>query len=146
MEITAAQPAQIGHCLPRQRGNVGLSNLQVLNAILYVAEHGCQRRGPSRRLCNRHTIYTRMSRSAKVGVLDKAFEQLKRAQVAQIKTEAVSPGSTSVKVHADGTGARKQTVRRPEGCRRVFSRFETPDIMFVAFVGFALVADGPRLG
>lgn len=26
--------------LPTQRGNVSLSNLQVLNAILYVAEHG----------------------------------------------------------------------------------------------------------
>ena len=25
--------------LPRQRGNVSLSNLQVVNAILYVAEH-----------------------------------------------------------------------------------------------------------
>jgi hypothetical protein len=39
MEITAAQFAQIEHCLPLQRGNVSLSNLQVLNAILYVAEH-----------------------------------------------------------------------------------------------------------
>ena len=26
--------------LPRQRGNVSLSNLRVLKAILYVAEHG----------------------------------------------------------------------------------------------------------
>ena len=39
MEITAAQFAQIEHCLPRQRGSVSLSNLQVLNAILYVAEY-----------------------------------------------------------------------------------------------------------
>ena len=31
--------------LPVQRGNVSLSNLQVLNAILYVAEHGCKWRG-----------------------------------------------------------------------------------------------------
>lgn len=41
MEITSAQFAQIEHCLPKQRGNVNLTNLQVLNAILYVAEHGC---------------------------------------------------------------------------------------------------------
>ena len=62
MEITAAQFAQIEHCLPLQRGNVSLSNLQVLNAILYVAEHGCKWRGLPKRLGNWHTIYTRMSR------------------------------------------------------------------------------------
>jgi hypothetical protein len=28
-----------------QRGNVSLSNLQLLNALLYVAEHGCKWRG-----------------------------------------------------------------------------------------------------
>ena len=45
MEITQAQFAQIEHCMPTQRGNVSLSNLSVLNAILYVAEHGCKWRG-----------------------------------------------------------------------------------------------------
>ena len=45
MEITRAQFEQIEDCLPTQRGNVSLSNLQVLNAILYVAEHGCKWRG-----------------------------------------------------------------------------------------------------
>ena len=42
MEITEAQYARIAPYLPVQRGNVSLSNLQVLNAILYVAEHGCK--------------------------------------------------------------------------------------------------------
>ena len=40
MEITQTQFKQIADCLPLQHGNVSLSNLQVLNAILYVAEHG----------------------------------------------------------------------------------------------------------
>ena len=31
--------------MPVQRGNVSLSNLQLLNALLYVAEHGCKWRG-----------------------------------------------------------------------------------------------------
>ena len=31
--------------LPVQRGNVKLSNLDVLNAILHAAKHGCKRRG-----------------------------------------------------------------------------------------------------
>ncbi|RFF36572.1 IS5/IS1182 family transposase, partial [Xanthomonas nasturtii] len=36
MEITPAQFSLIEQCLPRQRGNVGMTNLQVVNAILYV--------------------------------------------------------------------------------------------------------------
>ena len=43
MEITEAQYLRIEPGLPRQRGNVSLSNLQVLNALLYVAEQGCKR-------------------------------------------------------------------------------------------------------
>ena len=42
MEITEAQYQRIASVLPVQRGNVSMSNLQVLNAILYVAEHGCK--------------------------------------------------------------------------------------------------------
>jgi transposase len=45
MEITEEQYARIKDSLPLQRGNVSLSNLQVLNAILYVAEQGCKWRG-----------------------------------------------------------------------------------------------------
>ncbi len=112
MEITRAQFEQIESCLPRQRGNVSLSNLQVLNAILYVAEHGCKWRGLPKRFGNWHTIYTRMNRWAKSGGLDRAFEQLQQAQVVRIKIEAVSLDSTSIKVHPDGTGALKKTVRK----------------------------------
>jgi transposase len=113
MEITQAQFAQIEDCLPRQRGNVSLTNLAVLNAILYVAEHGCKWRGLPKRFGNWHTIYTRMNRWSKSGVLDRLFERLQRAQVVRIKIEAVSLDSTSVKVHPDGTGALKKTALKP---------------------------------
>ena len=113
MEITPAQFATIEHCLPKQRGNVSLSNLQVVNAILYVAEHGCQWRGLPTRFGNWHTIYTRMNRWTKAGALDRMFEELQRAQVGRIKIEAVSLDSTSIKVHPDGTGALKKTAHKP---------------------------------
>jgi transposase len=113
MEITQAQFAQIAHCLPTQRGNVSLSNLNVLNAILYVAEHGCKWRGLPKRFGNWHTIYTRMNRWSKSGVMDRVFEQLQQSQVVRIRIEAVSLDSTSVKVHPDGTGALKKAVHRP---------------------------------
>jgi len=117
MEITASQFAQIEHCLPTQRGNVSLSNLQVLNAILFVAEHGCKWRGLPKRFGNWHTIYTRMNRWSKAGVLDRVFEQLQQSQVVRIKIEAVSLDSTNIKVHPDGTGALKETARSPSASR-----------------------------
>ena len=115
MEITDAQYHLIEHCLPTQRGNVSLSNLRVLNAILYVAEHGCKWRGLPKRFGNWHTIYTRMNRWSKAGVLDRVFEQLQQSQIVRIKIEAVSLDSTSIKVHPDGTGALRRTARRPSG-------------------------------
>ena len=82
MEITEDQYARIAPYLPVQRGNVSLSNLQVLNAILYVAEHGCKWRGLPARYGNWHTIYMRMNRWSKSGVLDRVFEQLQRQRCA----------------------------------------------------------------
>jgi transposase len=108
MEITAAQFSRIEPFLPVQRGNVSLSNLQVVNAILYVAEHGCKWRGLPKRFGNWHTIYTRMNRWAKAGVLDRLFEELQHQQLIRVKIEAVSLDSTIVKVHPDGTGALKK--------------------------------------
>jgi hypothetical protein len=71
MEITRTQYEQIAHCLPTQWGNVSLTNLSVLNTILYVAEQGCKWRGLPKRFGNWHTIYTRMleqERCARPGV------------------------------------------------------------------------------
>jgi len=117
MEITEAQYQRIASSLPRQRGNVTLHNLQLLNALLYVAEHGCKWRGLPKRFGNWHTIYTRMNRWSKNGVLDQVFEQLQREQIVRIRIEAVSLDSTTVKVHPDGTGALKKTDRKPLASR-----------------------------
>ena len=62
MELTEAQYERIASLLPVQRGNVRISNRHVLNAILYVAEHGCKWRGLPPRFGRWHTIYTRMNR------------------------------------------------------------------------------------
>src|ERR1700688_2396091 len=113
MEITEAQYHLIEHCLPTQRGNVSLSNLRVLNAILFVAEQGCKWRGLPKYLGNWHTIYTRMNRWSKAGVLDRVFAPLQQEQIIAIKFEAVSLDSTTVKVHPDGTWALKKRGRKP---------------------------------
>jgi transposase len=115
MEITPEQYEKIKDSLPLQRGNVRLTNLQVLNAILFVAEQGCKWRGLPKRFGNWHTVYVRMNRWARNGVLDRVFEKLQLEQIVRIRIEAFALDSTSVKVHPDGTGALKKTDHRPLG-------------------------------
>jgi transposase len=117
MEITEEQYERIKDALPVQRGNVRLSNLQVLNAVLYVAEQGCKWRGLPKRFGRWHTIYTRMNRWSKNGVLDQVFEKLQSEQIVRIKIEAFALDSTSIKVHPDGTGALKKTDLKPSASR-----------------------------
>ncbi len=113
VEITETQFQRIESSLPRQRGNVKVTNLQFLNALLFVAEQGCKWRGLPKRFGPWHTIYTRMNRWSKNGVLDQIFEQLQREQIVRIKIEAVKMDSTIVKVHPYGTGALKKTDPKP---------------------------------
>ena len=42
MKLTQEQYEKISKYLPKQRGNVRITNIQFLNAILYVAENGCK--------------------------------------------------------------------------------------------------------
>ena len=113
MEITVEQYEKIKDSLPVQRGNVRLSNLTVLNALLYVAEHGCKWRGLPKHFGNWHSVYVRMNRWSKNGALDRVFEKLQLEQIVRIKIEAFSLDSTIVKVHPDGTGALKKTDHSP---------------------------------
>ncbi len=51
-----------------------------------VGYPGCKWRGLPKRFGNWHTIYTRMNRWTKAGVLDRMFEELQRAQVVRIRS------------------------------------------------------------
>jgi transposase len=113
MEITPEQFEKIKDSLPIQRGNVTVPNLQVVNAILFIAEQGCKWRGLPERFGKWHSVYTRLNRWSKSGVLERVFEKLQQEQIVRIKIEAFSLDSTSVKVHPDGTGALKKTDRKP---------------------------------
>lgn len=117
MTITEEQFRRIEHCFPVQRGNVKLSNLDVVNAILFVAENGCKWRALPKRFGRWHTVYMRMSRWAKAGVLDRVFTALQEEEIIRIRVEALSLDSTIVQVHPDGTGAEKKTARNRSGAR-----------------------------
>ena len=108
MEITIEQYKKIEKYLPKQRGNVSMHNLQLINAILYIAENGCKWRALPKEYGNWHTIYVRMNRWSKNGVLQRVFEALQLENIINIKMESVCIDSTIVKVHPNGTGALKK--------------------------------------
>jgi transposase len=112
MKLTEDQYELIRPLMPVQRGNVQIANLDVINAVLYVAEHGCKWRGLPERFGNWHTIYTRLRRWAKNGVLERLFQALQEHRLIRIRVECVGLDSTSVKVHPDGTGALKKTAHK----------------------------------
>lgn len=113
MEITQEQYEKIEKYLPKQRGNVSMSNLQLINAILYVTENGCKWRALPKTYGNWHTIYVRMNRWSKNGVLARVFAALQTEGIIQINVNVVCLDSTSVKVHPDGTGALKKVENKP---------------------------------
>ena len=125
MDITLEQYKRIEKYLPIQRGNVSMHNLQLINAILYVAENGCKWRALPKYYGNWHTIYVRMNRWSKNGVLQRVFGALQIENIINIRMENVCIDSTTVKVHPNGTGALKKMVNKPlenqeEGSPRKF--------------------------
>jgi transposase len=96
MQISSAQLKLIEDLLPIQRGNVTLSNLQVFNAILYVAEHGCKWRGLPKKYGNWHSIHTRANRWAKNGVFDRVFAALQERDM-----NAAMPAASVPRSHVD---------------------------------------------
>ena len=106
MKITHEQYEKIEKYLPKQRGNVRINNFQFLNAILYVAENGCKWRALPKEYGNWHTIYMRMNRWSKKGVLDRIFTALQTEGI--IGTDVFCLDSTTVKVHPDACGALKK--------------------------------------
>jgi transposase len=139
MKITQEEFEKISGLLPVQRGNVSMTNIQLLNAILYVAEQGCKWRGLPESLGKRDTVYKRANRWAKSGVLDRVFEALQKKQIARLKIGHVSLGSTGIKVHPDAhgaLGALKKTAGKASGkaaagrTQRVVSASDTVAIDF----------------
>ena len=116
MKLQKEQYEQIAECFPKQRKPAKISNLDVLNAVLYIVENGCKWRSLPKEYGDWHVIYVRINRWAKKGVLEKAFLRLQQLGIIQIQVNVVSLDSTCIKVHPDGMGALKNTeFNPPEG-------------------------------
>lgn len=108
-ELTEAEIEPIRALLPVQRGNVRVSNLNVINAVLHVTEQGCKWRALPPRFGPWHTVYMRIRRWAEAGVLERIFQALQEHRLIQVRVECAGLDITSIKVHRDGTGARQKT-------------------------------------
>ena len=65
MKLQKEQYEQIAECFPKQRRPAKISNLDVLNAVLYVVENGCKWRSLPKEYGDWHVIYVRINRWAK---------------------------------------------------------------------------------
>jgi transposase len=90
--------------LPTQRGNGKISDRRILEAVVYICRNGCAWRGLSKEYGNWHTIYMRLNRWAKNGVLERIYEILLRRRRIGRELRVVALDSTTIKVQQDGTG------------------------------------------
>ncbi len=105
MTLTDAQYERVAPLLPTPRGKLTIPPRQVLDALFYIAKEGCTWRGLPTEFGHWHTIYMRLNRWAKAGVLERVVTELQRDQLAALELDALSLDSTIIKLHAHGTGA-----------------------------------------
>ena len=119
MELTNKQFAKIEHLMPKPRKKPTISNYDFMRALLYIIENGCKWRALPKEYGNWHTIYVRFNRWSKSGIIDEIFEAMQTENIIEIRTEIVCIDSTSIKVHPDASGARKengeQSIGRSKG-------------------------------
>ena len=73
-----------------------------------MAEQGCTWRALPERFGPWHTVYMRLHRWAKAGVLERVFATLLAAQPTARDWDALSLDSTIIQLHPDASGARRR--------------------------------------
>jgi len=119
MKITKEQYEKIAKEFPKARKPASIDNVEVLNALLYVLENGCKWRALPKEYGNWHTIYTRLNRWAKSGVLNRVLFALQQAMDLDMNQIVLALDSTAIKVHPNACGALKKTENNPLVERKV---------------------------
>jgi len=76
MCISNEQLDKIGYTFPVPRGNKSVSNMDFINAVLYIINNSGKWRGLPEGYGNWHTIYMRAKRWNEKGVLQEVFDLL----------------------------------------------------------------------
>jgi transposase len=106
MNLKEHQYQRIEKLLPRQRGNVKINNRDLLKALIYRCKNGCSWRSLPESFGPWHTIYVRLDRWSKNGVLERVYTALVAEGLKGLRVYALD--STSVKLHPDAHGAKKK--------------------------------------
>ena len=105
MELTEAHYELVKDCFPPSRGAVELSNLEVLNALVFMARQGCTQRSLPERFGKWQTVYKRHRRWSEKGVLDEVFGRLQEMGVIDIPTPAPDSSKTSSETSSETSGS-----------------------------------------
>ena len=112
-KLPDAQYARIAPLLPPPSNHLKIPHRQVFDAWLYVLAQGCTWRGLPGEFGNWHTIYVRLNRWAKGGVLEQLARELLNELLVGLDADTLSLVSTIIPVRAHATGAlRKRGARR----------------------------------
>jgi len=106
MRLKETQYQEVEKLLPRQRGNVKITNRAMINALIYRCKNGCSWRDLPKEFGRWHAIYMRFSRWAESGVLDRIYAALASHGLQSAAHYGLD--STSVKVHPDAFGCLKK--------------------------------------
>ena len=115
MILTKKQFKKIKYLMPKSRKRPVVSNYRFMCALLYMIENGCKWRALPEKYGKWHTIYMRFSRWSKKGIINQIFEKLQEMNIIDNRTEVYCLDSTSIKVHPDATGVRKESGQQSIG-------------------------------
>ena len=133
-KLSDAQYARLDPLLPPS-SHFKIPHRHVLDARLCVHYQGFTRRGLPREFGSWHTIYVRLNRWAKAGVLERLAAELQREALARVDLGTLALDTTIVKLHAHGAGAPKNRGARRSAVHSACRRLER---------GVPGPADGPR--
>jgi transposase len=113
MTFTREQFERISHLLPKQRGNVAIDNYTLFQGLLYAVENGGKWRKLPSTYGRWNSLYRRINRWAKNGVLERVFATLQQEKIIALEVKVLALDSTSSKLHPDAHGALKKTAPKP---------------------------------
>ncbi|UNV88722.1 MULTISPECIES: transposase [unclassified Comamonas] len=76
MHIDRTQFKRIRHLLPLPRGSVRISHYRFLNALAHMGSNGCKWRSLPARFGPWHTVYMRLQRWTRNGLLNEVLSHL----------------------------------------------------------------------
>jgi transposase len=112
MKITREQKEKMISLFPKPCGNVKIGGGVLFEALVSICVSGCAWRSLPASFGPWHTIYMRLSRWAKNGVLERIYGQLREEHILNGPISVVSLDSTSVKAHPGAAEALKKTENR----------------------------------